>query len=76
MSIAISNIDLYNILRTKIGEKEAQSLTTFIENEVKDKFDSQKQHLATKEDTAIIRKEIAENKSDLLKWLVALFLPF
>jgi hypothetical protein len=51
-------------------------LTTFFENEVKNKFDSQQQHLATKDDIEIVRKEIAENKSDLLKWLVALFLPF
>ena len=73
--IAISNIELYNLLRAKLGEKEAQAVTSYIDTTVADKFIAEKQYLATKEDIAIVRKEIAETKADILKWLFLMFLP-
>ena len=65
--ITISNIELYNLLRSKIGETEAKTLTEFIE--VKDSFEQEKSHLATKQD-------ISEAKAELLKWMIVLFAPF
>ena len=74
--IALSNIDLFNLLRQKIGETEAKAVTEYIEVQVTDKFETEKKYLATKEDIAIVRKEIAESKADLLKWMIVLFAPF
>ena len=67
--ITISNIDLYNLLKTKIGEVEAKTLTEFIEVKVKDSFEQEKSHLATKQD-------ISEAKAELLKWMIVMFAPF
>ena len=81
--IALSNIDLFNLLRQKIGETEAKAVTEYIEVQVTDKFETEKKYLATKEDIyiikediAIVRKDIAESKADLLKWMIVLFAPF
>jgi len=74
--IAISNIDLYNLLRQKIGDTEAKAVTEYIDIQVESKFMDARAILATKEDIAIVRKEIAESKADLLKWMIVLFAPF
>ena len=72
--IAISNIELYNLLRAKLGEKEAQAVTSYIDTTVADKFIAEKQYLATKEDIAIVRKEIVDAKNDTLKWTFGFFI--
>ena len=71
--IALSSVDLFNLLRQKIGETEAKAVTEFIEVQITDKFETEKKYLATKEDIAIVRKEIAESKTDMIKWVFALF---
>jgi hypothetical protein len=48
-------------------------LTEYIEVKVEQKFESQKQMLATKEDVKNLEIKLAETKSDLLKWVFALF---
>ena len=69
--IVISNIDLYNLLRQKIGDTEAKAVTEYIQ--VESKFLDAKATLATKEDIAIVRKEIAESKTDMIKWVFTFF---
>ncbi len=54
------------------GQKRLQN----VEQKVEMTFDSAKESLATKEDIGIARKEIAEAKADLLKWMIVLFAPF
>jgi hypothetical protein len=66
---SISSIELFTILKSKIGEQEAKSLTEYIEVQVKESFANEKEHLASK-------KDLAELKADLLKWLIVLFIPF
>jgi hypothetical protein len=58
----VSEIQLFQILREKIGENEAKALVEFVENKVEKEFDSKKDTLATKEDLANVR-------SDVIKWM-------
>ena len=81
--IAVSSIQLYDLLRIKIGETEAKTLTEYIEVKVKDSFEQEKNNLASKEDVYVLKKdiaqlriEIANSKSELLKWMIVMFAPF
>lgn len=58
----VSEIQLLQMLKEKIGEKEAQSLVEYVETKVEKEFDSKKDSLATKEDLANV-------KSDVIKWM-------
>ena len=60
--IAISSIEMYNILKGKLGENEAQALTEYVESKVEKTFDKEKDVLATKVD-------LAETKSEIIKWM-------
>ncbi|MCF8323183.1 MAG: hypothetical protein K9I26_08610 [Flavobacterium sp.] len=59
---AISTIDMYNILKGKLGENEAKSLTEYVESKVERTFEKEKDVLATKED-------LANTKSEIIKWM-------
>lgn len=37
--MSVSEIKLYNLLKIKVGEDQAQSLVEFIQTSVKDEFD-------------------------------------
>ena len=63
----VSEIKLYELLKAKFGEKEAEAFVEILEKKVDHKFDKAKQTLATKED-------LANTKVDLIKWMVALLL--
>ena len=75
--ITLTSIEMFNLLKDKVGEKEAQALTEYISIQVKEGIQSEKQHLATKEDlvreVGLVRKEIAEAKTDMIKWFFAFF---
>lgn len=58
----VSEIQLFQILKEKLGEKGAQNLNEFVETKVEKEFDSKKDSLATKEDLANVR-------SDVIKWM-------
>ena len=58
----VSEIQLFQMLKEKIGEKEAQSLVEYVETKVEKEFDSKKDSLATKEDLANV-------KSDVINWM-------
>jgi len=62
VDMQVSEIQLFQMLREKIGEKEAQSLVEFVETKIEKEFDSKKDTLATKEDLANMR-------SDVIKWM-------
>lgn len=60
--VALSSIEMYNILKGKIGENEAKALTEYVENKVEKSIEKEKDILATKID-------LAETKSDIVKWM-------
>jgi hypothetical protein len=69
----VAEIELYEILKTKVGEKEAKTLVEYIETKVEKKFEEKKDILATKEDLANLRTdlmvEIEKTRSDIIKWM-------
>jgi hypothetical protein len=58
----VSEIKLYELLKAKLGEKEAEAFVEILEKKVDHKFEDAKQLLATKED-------LANNKAELIKWM-------
>lgn len=49
-------------MKTKLGEKEAEQLVSFIETRIVDKFDAKRDSLSTKED-------LANTKAEIIKWM-------
>jgi len=66
LNIQVSEIQLFQMLREKIGEKEAQSLVEYVETKIEKEFDGKRDVLATKEDLA---REIGNSKSEVIKWM-------
>jgi hypothetical protein len=66
-------LKLYEMLKPKLGEEEARSLLTHIDQVYRDTFQQALRGLATKEDLAKeianVRQEIANVRADLLKWM-------
>ncbi len=67
--VAISSIEMYNILKGKLGESEAKALTEYVENKVEKSIEKEKDVLATKEDLYKLEIKISESKSDIIKWM-------
>jgi hypothetical protein len=71
--MTVSAIDLYNILRLKIGENEAKALVEYVELKIDDKFEDNMDQLATKRDLQEVKTEleikIEKVRSDLIKWM-------
>ena len=69
----IDDIELYEVLKESLGEKQTKSLVGLVEIKVNKKFEQNKSLLATKEDISGLKVEIAHAKADLLKWQVAMW---
>ncbi len=65
--MVISDIQLYELLKAKIGNHEAEAFVSILENKVHSKFEESKMTLATKED-------LANTKVDLIKWMVGFWI--
>lgn len=65
----IAEIELYEILKEKIGDKEAKILVEYIEAKVEKRFEDKKEILATKLDIEELRTEMQKMKSDIIKWM-------
>ncbi len=65
----VAEIELYEILKEKVGEKEARTLVEYIEAKVEKKFEEKKDILATKQDIANLEIKIEKIKSDIIKWM-------
>ena len=78
--IALSNIDLFNLLRHKLGETEAKSVTEYIDIQVENKFVAAKSVLVTKEDfireISSLEVKMERGFKDQMKWMIVLFAPF
>ena len=60
--MTVTAIDLYNILRSKIGEMEAKSLVEFVESNIDQKFEDRMDNIANKIDLQAI-------KAEMIKWM-------
>lgn len=56
--MSISEIQLYNALKTKLGASEAQQLVDFVKSEVTSEFNSRKDSFLVKEDKIDIMRSI------------------
>ena len=74
MEITISEIQLFQILKQKLGEKEAEALVTFVEEKVKQGNEQNIKILATKEDISRLEVKINDVKVDIIKWVFAFFI--
>ena len=54
----VSEIKLYELLKAKIGDKEAEAFVEIPEKKVEHKFNDKKGELATKEDLSGLRSEL------------------
>ena len=74
-------LKVYDILKSKFSEKEASDVIEYVQTKVKETVEEkmvQTQILQSK-DLEILRKEIKEDfaslKSEILKWMVGMFIP-
>lgn len=71
--IVASEVQLYNVLKQKLGEKEAEALVEFVDAKLRDNNEVQSKILATKEDLAVVERrldvKISETKAELIKWM-------
>jgi hypothetical protein len=76
-TVIINGMDLYEVLKESLGEKQAKSLVGLVEIRVNNKFEQYKTVLATKEDIGDLElkltKQISDVKVDLLKWQIAMW---
>ena len=74
----MTDIQLFQILKQKLGEKEAESLVQFVDSKLKESNDQNLKTLATKEDIAKLEGKlttaIEASKTDMIKWMFAFWL--
>ena len=61
----VSDIQLFQILKDKVGEQGAKTITEFIETKVEKHFDIKKDVLATKQDISDLKIEISNVRNEL-----------
>jgi hypothetical protein len=76
-TLNISDIQLFNLLKSKFGDKEAEQFVALVKNEIEKHVD-EKHQIITK-DISTLRDElyknfatkadIAESKADMIKWM-------
>lgn len=72
-----SSIEIYELLKSKFADKEAEKIVTFISEQTESKMTEAKQTLLTKEDKIDLlnRMNGLESKmNDQFKWLVGIML--
>jgi cytochrome c biogenesis factor len=73
VNITTTDIQLFQILKQKLGEKEAEALVGFVDSKLRENNEANLKILATKEDIAKLKGEletkIAEAKADTIKWM-------
>lgn len=63
----VSEITLFNTLKAKLGEQEAQTVVEGIKQSVRDEFETKGSSFATKDDIMRLENKLNDN----LKWTMA-----
>lgn len=66
----VTTVQLYELLSEKIGKPEAQTLTTYINEQIKDEFKGNKDTIVSE-----LTAKIEAAKSSLMWPIIVLFLP-
>jgi hypothetical protein len=73
VNISTTDIQLFQILKQRLGDKEAEALVSFVDSKLKENNETNLKVLATKEDIAKLEGrlevKIAEVKADMIKWM-------
>lgn len=72
-TIAISEIQLFDALKGKLGDKEAEELVSFVKVKVENEINEQSSRFSTREDILNLETKLAETKVDIIKWVVGIF---
>lgn len=79
MTITTTDIQLYEILRQKLGNAEAEALVDFVDSKLKTAHEDNLKNLATKEDLKDVELKlsvkISETKTDIIRWVFTFFIP-
>jgi len=74
--MTVTTIDIYNVLKGKLGEAEAKVFVEFVEEKVKDQLNQEMNTFATKKDISDLKEElgklsvkIEKVRADLIKWM-------
>ncbi len=59
----------YEIFKNRFSDKEAGKVVAFFEAKAEEKYSHKKDILATNDNIGMVRKEIAEAKADVIKWM-------
>ena len=65
MVINMSDIQLFQILKQKMGEQEAEALVTFVDHKIKDNNETNLNILATKGDIGLLKEDFQLLKQDM-----------
>ncbi len=65
--MSVSEIQLFQILKLKLGEREAEDLVQFVKSEVKSEIENKKDGFASKDDILKLEEKISGVKSDVLR---------
>ena len=76
----MSGIQLFQILKQKLGEAEAEALVSFVDSKIRDNNEANLKILATKEDIYALKEDIAklegrldvkigDVKAEMIKWM-------
>ena len=74
MVITTTDIQLFQILKQKLGEKEAEALVSFVDAKIKESNEQSLKVVATKEDIANLKTDIANSKVETLRWTFGFFI--
>jgi hypothetical protein len=72
--VVVSEIKLYEILKLKLGEKEAEALVEYVDAKLKESGEENSKVLATKEDLAKMQSHLESKINDQLKWLIVMWI--
>jgi hypothetical protein len=66
----VSEIKLFEMLKARLGQQEAEAFVEILENKVDRKFEEAKQTLVAKEDLLKLQVEIEKRFNQLIIWVV------
>ena len=69
----VSDIQLFQILKQKLGEKEAETLVEFVDQRLKESNETNLKIVATKEDIANLKSEMERRFTEQMKWMIVMW---
>jgi len=77
MVLTMTDIQLFQILKQKLGEKEAEALVTFVDSKLKENNEANLKVIATREDVVKLKGDLetkmSGTKSDIVRWIFGIF---